>query len=76
MATQPHPDVDKPEAAPSVADDKSGVSRRDTVKRSRFKFRRIYLIPLALLLILGAVFLWLYLSSYESTDDGQVDVHL
>ena len=76
MATQPHPDVDKPEAEPSVADEKSGVSRRDTVRRSRFKFRRIYLIPLALLLILGAVLLWLYFASYESTDDGQVDVHL
>jgi membrane fusion protein (multidrug efflux system) len=29
-----------------------------------------------LLLIVGAVFLWLYFASYESTDDGQVDVHL
>ena len=76
MATQPHPDVEKPEAEPSGADEKSGVSRRDTVRRSRFKFRRIYLIPLALLLIIGAVFLWLYFASYESTDDGQVDVHL
>ncbi len=76
MATQPHPDVEKPEAEPSGADEKSGVSRRDTVRRSRFKFRRIYLIPFALLLIIGAVLLWLYFSSYESTDDGQVDVHL
>lgn len=72
MATQPHPDVEKPEPE----DEKSGISRRDTVRRSRFKFRRIYLIPLALLLIIGAVFLWLYFASYESTDDGQVDVHL
>jgi membrane fusion protein (multidrug efflux system) len=29
-----------------------------------------------LLLIVGAVFLWFYFASYESTDDGQVDVHL
>ena len=72
MATQPHPDVEKSEDA----DEKSGVSRRDTIRRSRFKFRRIYLIPLALLLIVAAVFLWLYFASYESTDDGQVDVHL
>jgi membrane fusion protein (multidrug efflux system) len=75
MATQPHPDIEKPAAVPFV-DEKSGISRRDNVKRSRFKFRRIYLIPIALLLILGAVLLWLYFSSYESTDDGQVDVHL
>ena len=75
MATQAHPDVDKPEAAPSP-DEKGGISRRDNVRRSRFKFRRIYLVPLMVLLIVGAVFLWLYFSSYESTDDGQVDVHL
>jgi membrane fusion protein (multidrug efflux system) len=75
MATQPHPDVEAPETKP-FADEKNGISRRDNVKRSRFKFRRVYLIPLALILILGAVFLWLYFSSYESTDDGQVDVHL
>jgi membrane fusion protein, multidrug efflux system len=76
MATQPHPDVEKPEGSPSSADEKSGISRRDTVRRSRFKFRRIYFVPLALLLIIGAVFLWLYFASFESTDDGQVDVHL
>jgi membrane fusion protein (multidrug efflux system) len=76
MATQSHPDVEKSEGAPSLADEKNGVSRRDTVRRSRFKFHRIYLIPLALLLIIGAVFLWLYFASYEATDDGQVDVHL
>jgi membrane fusion protein (multidrug efflux system) len=76
MATQPHPNVEQPEAEPSSADEKSGISRRDTVRRSRFKFRRVYLIPLVLLVILGAVLLWLYFASYESTDDGQVDVHL
>jgi len=76
MATQPHPDVEKLEPAPSSADEKNGISRRDTVRRSRFRFRRIYLIPVALLLIVGAVLLWFYFASYESTDDGQVDVHL
>ena len=64
MATQPHPDVEKPEPTPSSADEKNGISRRDTVRRSRFKFRRIYLIPVALLLILGAVLLWFYFASY------------
>jgi membrane fusion protein (multidrug efflux system) len=29
-----------------------------------------------LVLVVGGVFLWRYLSSYESTDDAQVDVHL
>jgi len=78
MASQPHPrpDIEEPESTPAHPKEENGVSRRDTIKRSRFKFRRIYLIPLALLLIVGAVFLRLYFSSYESTDDGQVDVHL
>jgi len=78
MASQPHPrpDIEEPESTPAHPNEENGVSRRDTIRRSRFKFRRIYLIPLALLLIVGAVFLWLYFSSYESTDDGQVDVHL
>lgn len=74
MATQPRP-IEEPESAP--APESEGVSRRDTVKRSRFSFRRPFvLIPLALLLIAGAVLLWLYFASYESTDDAQVDVHL
>jgi membrane fusion protein (multidrug efflux system) len=30
----------------------------------------------ALVVVIGGVFLWRYLSSYESTDDAQVDVHL
>ena len=29
-----------------------------------------------LVVMVGGVFLWRYLSSYESTDDAQVDVHL
>jgi membrane fusion protein (multidrug efflux system) len=38
---------------------------------------RIWLvIALLLLLIAGGYYLWRYLSSYESTDDAQVDVHL
>ena len=44
----------------------------------RSKRRRNILIAVAALavLVVGAVFLWRYLSSYESTDDAQVDVHL
>ena len=77
MASQPRPDVEEPESEPASVNEENAVSRRDTVKRSRFKFRRpVVLIPLALLVIAGAVLLWLYLASYESTDDAQVDVHL
>lgn len=75
MASQPRPDIEEPESAPTP--ESEGVSRRDKVRRSRFKFRRpAVLIPLALLVIVGGVLLWLYFASYESTDDAQVDVHL
>jgi membrane fusion protein (multidrug efflux system) len=47
--------------------------RGSTRSRSR---KKTLIVVLALLLVLCGVFLWRYLSSYESTDDAQVDVHL
>jgi membrane fusion protein (multidrug efflux system) len=38
--------------------------------------RRIVFLAAVLVLLVGAAFLWRYLSSYESTDDAQADVHL
>jgi membrane fusion protein, multidrug efflux system len=38
--------------------------------------RRILVLAVVLLVLVGGVFLWRYLSSYESTDDAQADVHL
>jgi membrane fusion protein (multidrug efflux system) len=38
--------------------------------------RRVVILAAVLVLIVGGVFLWRYLSSYESTDDAQADVHL
>src|ERR1700685_3883671 len=44
---------------------------------SRSKSRRKTLIGIAVLvLVVCGLFLWRYLSSYESTDDAQVDMHL
>jgi membrane fusion protein, multidrug efflux system len=44
---------------------------------TRPKSRRNTVIAIVVLVLLvGGVFLWRYLSSYESTDDAQVDVHL
>ena len=43
--------------------------------RRRSYKRWIFLISFVVLAI-GGVFLWLYLSGFESTDDAQVDVHL
>jgi membrane fusion protein (multidrug efflux system) len=45
--------------------------------RKNAKTRRNIAILIAVLVVLvGSVFLWRYLSSYESTDDAQADVHL
>ena len=38
--------------------------------------RRILILAIVVVLLVGGVFLWRYLSSYESTDDAQADVHL
>ena len=38
--------------------------------------KRTLIVVVVLVVIVGGVFLWRYLSSYESTDDAQVDVHL
>src|SRR5579884_1795215 len=71
------PTVEEREAPPRTGPEQPAVSRRAALRRySRSKFRPIYFVPLALLLILGAVLLWRYFGSYESTDDAQVDVHL
>jgi membrane fusion protein, multidrug efflux system len=73
-------------AAPSSlgADKESsgrGSSRAETAPpsrvASRIKARRkLIFIGAALVLLIAGFFLWRYLSSYESTDDAQVDVHL
>src|SRR5690348_208620 len=77
MGSQPGPEIEEPQSAPGSANGENGVSRRDSVRRPRFKFRRpVVLVPLALIVVAGAVLLWLYFATYESTDDAQVDAHL
>lgn len=38
--------------------------------------RNIVILIVVLVVLVGGVFLWRYLSTYESTDDAQADVHL
>jgi membrane fusion protein, multidrug efflux system len=38
--------------------------------------RNIVILIVVLVVLVGGVFLWRYLASYESTDDAQADVHL
>jgi membrane fusion protein (multidrug efflux system) len=49
----------------------SSPPRRKTNRR-----RNIAILVVVLLVLVGGFFLWRYLSSYESTDDAQADVHL
>jgi membrane fusion protein (multidrug efflux system) len=45
-------------------------------RRASKNRRNVAILIVAVLMIVGGIFLWRYLSSYESTDDAQVDVHL
>jgi membrane fusion protein, multidrug efflux system len=45
-------------------------------KPRRSRVRIFVLIALVILLAIGGYFLWKYLSSYESTDDAQIDGHV
>jgi len=38
--------------------------------------KTLILVVVILLVLVGGIFLWRYLRTYESTDDAQVDVHL
>ncbi len=49
----------------------SPPSYRNPKKRKTF-----LIVAIVIVVLVASVFLWRYLSSYESTDDAQVDVHL
>ena len=65
---------------PSVVPDSSPATPRVEGKYSpaarRKRRRNLIIIVSAVVLIVAGLFLWRYLSSYESTDDAQADVHL
>jgi membrane fusion protein (multidrug efflux system) len=47
--------------------------RRSALRNPRIK---LYLIIAAVVVLIGGIFLWRYFSSYESTDDAQIDGHV
>jgi membrane fusion protein (multidrug efflux system) len=57
---------------PSPLADTKSASRYRSPKRRR----NMVILIVVLVVLVGGVFLWRYLSSYESTDDAQADVHL
>ena len=67
------PGPEKPKGHPSET---AGRRVRSRWSR-RLRARKKILIPVGLCVLLaGGLLLWRYFSSYESTDDAQVDVHL
>jgi len=63
-------DQKQPSDAPAAPQQKYTPTARQ--KRRR----RLIILGAAVLILVAGVLLWRYLSSYESTDDAQVDVHL
>ena len=45
-------------------------------RRSSKRRRNVMILIVVLVVLVGGFFLWRYLSSYESTDDAQADLHL
>jgi len=60
-------------ADPSPSTDRKLTSHLYVSSRIR---RRMVILSVVLVVLVGGFFLWRYLASYESTDDAQVDVHL
>src|SRR5271163_1574903 len=68
-----------PDAAKDSPSDSSSFSGKAYVppaRRNAKARRNIVIAVVVVVLVVGGVFLWRYLSSYESTDDAQADVHL
>jgi membrane fusion protein (multidrug efflux system) len=52
------------------------ADRKHTPAARRKRRRNLLILAVALVVLVSGWFLWRYLSSYESTDDAQADVHL
>jgi membrane fusion protein, multidrug efflux system len=79
MANEDHPgSTEGQQSASASGREQNAVSRRARLRRySRSKLRRpVVWVPLALLVIVGAILVWHYFATHPSTDDAQVDVHL
>jgi membrane fusion protein, multidrug efflux system len=74
-----NPSRSVPEAGKEASADPSSSPGRDytpPARRDPKRRRNIVILAVVAVGLVGGVFLWRYLSSYESTDDAQADVHL
>jgi membrane fusion protein, multidrug efflux system len=77
MAEENPPVAAAPSKDPPLPPRDPAAAPRASSGYTRAKSRKKTLIAIVVLvLVVGGVLLWRYLSSYESTDDAQVDVHL
>jgi membrane fusion protein, multidrug efflux system len=69
-----------PQATPPTQNTPTGdpgaAEARIPAYPKRRSHKRLILLASLVVLVIGGVFLWLYFSGFESTDDAQVDVHL
>ena len=63
-----------PSSTPNAAAESSSPAPVDYPRRRSHK--RMIIVALAVVVLVGGIFLWYYFSGFESTDDAQVDVHL
>jgi membrane fusion protein (multidrug efflux system) len=77
-------DENPPRSVPDGAHDESSIDS-SSLAEGRYtpparlnpkRRRNIVILIVVVIVLVGGVFLWRYLSSYESTDDAQADVHL
>ena len=75
VETTPNPPAEKPAPAETHSASPPPPSYAENFMRTRPR-ARMYLVGAILLLLVGGYFGWRYFTSYESTDDAQVDGHL
>ena len=74
-----NPPRSAPETGKDSPADPSILRDRDykpPARPNRNRRRNLLILVVIIVVLVGGVFLWRYLSSYESTDDAQADVHL
>jgi len=76
MADENAPVSDAGKESPIEESPSTDTTYTPPVPRSPKRRRNIVILVVVLVVLVGGVFLWRYLSSYESTDDAQADVHL
>src|SRR5690348_5597098 len=68
--------ANKEVGAGSASRDRETTPRAPSRYERSTSHKRLWIVVAALVVIVGGVLLWRYLSGYESTDDAQVDAHL